>query len=138
MLPIALAAGTFALCFTDPSGAQQPQKFNARICNQSGDPVAAAVIVRTAANTWRAKGWYGMQNQKCTDLGTYLGPGFFFFAMRLTDQGGSWNGDPNDKDTIWACVFAESFDYDASKKQNCGENVVPFVGWPAGKVPTLQ
>jgi hypothetical protein len=53
LLAVAVACGILAVCLTDPSGAQQLQKFNPRVCNQSGSEAQFAVIVRTAAK-WSA------------------------------------------------------------------------------------
>ena len=50
LLAVAVACGILAVCLTDPSGAQQLQKFNPRVCNESGSEAQFAVIVRTAAN----------------------------------------------------------------------------------------
>src|SRR5947209_8174181 len=54
----AVACGIVSVCLTGPSGAQAPQKFNPRVCNASGSDAIFAVIVRTAPNMWRVRGWY--------------------------------------------------------------------------------
>jgi|tagenome__1003787_1003787.scaffolds.fasta_scaffold20962400_1 hypothetical protein len=132
----AVACGIVSVCLTGPSGAQAPQKFNPRVCNASGSDAIFAVIVRTAPNMWRVRGWYDVTNQRCTELTAVLGPGFYAWA--INERGTVWEDETHDKDTIWACLFEEKFDYDATKSPTCGNRKGAFIPIPGGKYLSLQ
>jgi uncharacterized membrane protein len=132
---VAGACGALALAFIAPSGAQQLKSFPVGLCNASGDRVQAAFIVRTGANSWRAKGWFNFNNNECGKIGNFLEPLFLFYAEQSSENGKSWHADPDDKDTIWMCAPAKAFDIDANNPPNCPNEAYPFVIWPTSKGP---
>jgi uncharacterized membrane protein len=137
LLAVAVACGILAVCLTDPSGAQKLQQFNPRVCNQSGSEAQFAVIVRTAANMWRVRGWFFVDSGKCADLSPVLVPGFYLWA--INEGGAVYQGDTGDPDTIWACLFQQKFDYDATHSPNCADDSKgAFIPVPAGKPVLLQ
>jgi uncharacterized membrane protein len=128
------ACGATAVCLTHPAGAQE--KFNPTVCNQSGEDAQFAVIVRTSAQTWRVRGWYQADDRKCAQLPPVLGPTFYVWAATESKVA---EGDPNDRDAVWECVFRQAFDYDASKAPNCSDQQKAlFFRVPGGKPVVLR
>jgi len=135
---IALAYGALGVWLADTSRAQQPEKFTVKICNQSGSAAVVAVTVQTQPNLWRVRGWYGVANQQCNSVGTYLGPAFYFVA--ISEDRVVWQAEKGDKTAVWECVLPEAFDYQDGKYPNkCNDGAVfHFIKIPAGTVPTLK
>ena len=86
---------------------------------------------------WRVRGWYFVDSGKCAELSSVLAPGFYLWGVN--EKGAVYQGDTSDKDTIWACVFQQKFDYDATRSPNCSDDSKgAFIPVPGGKPVLLQ
>lgn len=100
--------------------AQQQQTFDLVFCNQSGNLAYIAVTVLTTPAMWRVKGWYAIDNQQCTALGSYFGSRFYYIGKAKDGAVWRfWQADPNDKTSLYECVLADAFDYEAGKWPSC-------------------
>jgi uncharacterized membrane protein len=127
MIAVALVYSILGIFFMGPLHAQQQQKFNLAFCNISGAPTIVGVTVQANPGKWQVRGWFGVDNQSCNIVGTYLGPKFYWFA---TDGEGTWQADANDKNATQQCISPKAaFDFAAGRQcAAAGEVLVYFLG----------